>query len=117
MACPCEPEEANGEDYSADDHRGKTALGDDFARSACVLPSEDGKGVRYDGDEPDDDADEEGDEGQGGEARSPMTVLDKGDWEAFEEEEEHAVEKTLVESYEDEDGFRTEEDYKSQLAA
>lgn len=45
-----------------------------------------------------------------------MTVLDKRDREAFEEEEEHAVEETLIESYEDEDGFRAEEYYKFKLA-
>ena len=38
-----------------------------------------------------------------------MAVLDKGDGETFEEEEEHAVEEALVESYEDEDRFRGEE--------
>lgn len=63
MARPCKPEEANGEDDSADDHRGKTALRDNFARSACVLASEDGKSVSDNGDEANDDADEEGDEG------------------------------------------------------
>ena len=39
-----------------------------------------------------------------------MAVLDEGDGEAFEEEEEHAVEEGLVEGYEDEDGFGAEED-------
>ena len=38
-----------------------------------------------------------------------MAVLDKGDGEAFEEEEEHAVEEALIEGYEDEDRFRAEE--------
>ena len=40
-----------------------------------------------------------------------MAVLDEGDGEAFEEEEEHAVEEGLVEGYEDEDGFGAEEDW------
>ena len=38
-----------------------------------------------------------------------MPVLDEGDGEAFEEEEEHAVEEALVEGYEDEDRFCGEE--------
>ena len=38
-----------------------------------------------------------------------MAVLDEGDGEPFEEEEEHTIEETLVECYEDEDRLRSQE--------
>ena len=60
---------------------------------ACILASEDGKGVGYGRDEREGDAVEECGEDYGGEARGPMMVLDKGDGKAFEEKEEDAVSK------------------------
>ena len=105
MTRPCEPEEAAGEDYSLHDHRRKTAFGHNLSGCAGCLAGENCEGVGDGCNEAENDADEEGDECEGGLAGGLVAVLDEGDGEAFEEEEEHAVEEGLVEGYEDEDGF------------
>ena len=99
VASPSEPEQAAGENDSADDHRRKTALRDDLAGCTGGLASEDGEGVSYGGAEAKGDADEEGEEDEGSLTGGPMAVFGEGDREAFEEEEEHAIEETLVEGY------------------
>ncbi len=99
VASPSEPEQAAGENDSANDHRGKTALRDDLAGGTGGLASEDGEGVGYGGAEAEGDANEEGEEDEGSLAGGPMAVFGERDGEAFEEEEEHAIEETLVEGY------------------
>ena len=99
VTCPCEPEEATGENDSADDHRWETTFWDYFTGGAGCLAGESCESVGDGCYEAENDADEEGDESAGGVAGRPVAVLDEGDGEAFEEEEEHAVEEGLVEGY------------------
>lgn len=110
MARPCEPKEAAGEDDSAGYHGRKTTFWHDFTGGAGCLAGESCQGVGDGGYEAEDDANEEGNKCERCLAGCPVAVLDEGDGEAFEEEEEHAVEEALVERYEYENGFSAEED-------
>ena len=108
MAGPRKPEEAAGKNDSADDHRRKTTFRHDFPGGAGILAGESRESVGNGGYEAQNDADEEGKESKGRLAGCPVPVLDEGDGESFEEEEEHAIEEALVEGYKYENRFGAE---------
>lgn len=106
---PAEPEKADGEAHCADDHGRETLLGDRFAvfdEGSCEVCS----GAVGDDAGAEDDADDEGGEGELGHAERPSAALVVGDGVGFEEEVDDAVEEGHVCGDEGEDGLLDEHD-------
>lgn len=88
--CPCEPEEANGEEEGASNHWWEALFGDDTA-VLLEFAGEAGLGGYGDGDASEYDANHDTNKWQRANTHIPATLLLEGNGKGFEEEVENTI--------------------------